>query len=188
MLAHVAADPAAVVGGRVRNGRPDRPWSVASHVTLEVVIAAYNGRRDRAPFSPMCNLAMARRVFEAVGGFDERFAAAAAEDREFCDRCFAAGQPIVRADDAVVEHFHALDARRFWRQSAAYGRGEALYRAISAQRGRPVRPLKGRFLLTLARALLSAGPRHGPALALRVATGQIVFLATLAKGRRPGRR
>src|SRR4051794_39848197 len=122
MLARVEREPDALVGGRVCNGLPDNLWSEASQLVLDVVVDMYNGRPGMPGFTPSSNVAMRRDAFEAIGGFDERFRTAAGEDRDFCDRCFAAGHPIVLERGAVVDHYHALDPRRFARQYAAYGR------------------------------------------------------------------
>lgn len=178
MLAQVEATPAALVGGSVLNGLPQNPWSATSQLVLEVVVDMYNGRPGAPGFAPTSNLALRRDVFGAVGGFDERFGTAAAEDRDFCDRCHAAGHPLVLAETAIVDHLHDLDARGFCRQSAAYGRGELTYRAVCAQQGRQANVVRRRFYQRLVRAALSQGLRRGSPMLARAVANQLVFLAS----------
>ena len=177
MLARVEADPEAIVAGRVRNGLPGNRWATASHMVLEVVVDMYNGRPGEPGFAPTSNLAMSRHVFLGLGGLDERFRTAAAEDREFCDRSYDAGHPLVIEDAAVVEHFHDLDGRAFLSQAASYGRGEVTYRAVCAERGRKPNVVRRSFYLQLVLAGLAHGPRRGVPLVGLAAASQLVFLA-----------
>ena len=188
MLACANARPEAVVAGRVRNGLVENGWAEASHLVLETVIEMYNGRPGRAGFAPSSNLALRRDVFEAVGGFDESFTTAAGEDREFCDRCFAAGHPLVYAPGAVVEHHHDLDFRGFLRQYAAYGRGEATYRAACARQRRDPNVVRRGFYHQLARSAFARGFVPGLGLAGRVAASQLVFVGSHLAARRPAPR
>jgi GT2 family glycosyltransferase len=180
MLAHVRERPDAVVGGRVSNALPENPWSAASHLVLDVVIDMH-----AAPgvpgFAPTSNLALTRELFHELGGFDERFPSAAAEDREFCHRSFASGHPFVLAAEARVDHFHELDARSFLRQSIAYGRGEVTYQAVASARGAPD-PARG-FYPRLARAAIGLGARRGVRVAWRAMVGQVAFNAAYWAGR-----
>jgi GT2 family glycosyltransferase len=175
MHAEVTANPSAVVAGVMRNGLPGNPWSSAGQLVHELVIDMYNGRPGWPGFAPTSNIAMRRDVFEALGGFDERFRSAAAEDREFCDRCFAEGHALLLTDTAV-DHFHHLDARGLWRQFEAYGRGERTYRAVCAERGRPPNLIRHHFYRKLvARALSPRRTPRGPGLAARALLSQIAF-------------
>jgi hypothetical protein len=72
--------------------------------------------------APTINLAFRREVFDAVGGFDESFAAG--EDIDFTWRVSDAGYRLRWVADAVVEHEWG-DARRQMRRSFAYGVGWA---------------------------------------------------------------
>ena len=184
MAARVEERPEAVVAGRVRNGLPRNLLSAASQLVLDVVVEMYNGRAGMPGFAPTSNIALHRDAFTAVGGFDERFRTAAGEDREFCDRCFARGHPLVLEPAAVVEHFHRLDPRGFVRQYAAYGRGEVTYRAVSAEGGGQANVIRESFYLRLLLASLSHGPLRGPALAILVAASQVVFMASFWAARR----
>jgi GT2 family glycosyltransferase len=177
LLAALGASPTSIVAGRVRNGLPANRWAEASHVLLDSVIASYARRRDRPGFAPSSNLAMRREVFASIGGFDERFTRAAAEDREFCDRAFERGHRIVHARAAVVDHHHDLDLRGFLRQHANYGRGTVTYRAVSAANNRRPNAVKNRFYHQLLIDAVRSGPARGaPARVLRIALSQVVYL------------
>jgi GT2 family glycosyltransferase len=177
MLAAVDAAPGSIVAGRVRNGLPENRWATASQMVLDVVVEMYNARPGQPGFAPTSNLAMRRDVFAGIGGFDERFRTAAAEDRDFCDRSYDAGHPLVLDETAVVEHFHDLDARSFVSQAASYGRGEVTYREVCAERGRRPNVVRRSFYMKLLLAGLSYGPRRGVPLVGLAAASQLVFLA-----------
>jgi GT2 family glycosyltransferase len=185
MLRAVEARPDTLVGGWMRNGLPDNPWSSASHHVLEVFVDLYNARPGSPGFAPTSALAMRREVFTAIGGLDESFPTAAAEDRELCDRAAAAGFPIVLERGAVVDHHHELDLRGFLRQSAAYGRGELTYEAVTAEHGRTPDVMTDRFYRELVlRALRRHGLVGGVPMLLRVAASQAAFKVALARARR----
>jgi GT2 family glycosyltransferase len=187
ILARVEAEPSAVVAGRVRNGLPGNRWATASHMVLEVVVDMYNARPGQGGFAPTSNLAMRRELFLGLGGLDERFRTAAAEDRDFCDRSHDAGHALVIEETAVVEHLHDLDARGFLAQAASYGRGEVTYRALCAERGRRPNVVRRSFYLQLVLAALSHGPRRAVPLVCMAAASQLVFLANYwsARSARP---
>jgi glycosyltransferase involved in cell wall biosynthesis len=125
LLAHVAKDPASGIGGRTLNSLPDRIFSSATQALVDYLYAYYNGgdRPSGSRFFATNNLALPRRRFLALGGFDTRFPLAAAEDREMCERWQARGWRMVYADDVVIHHGHALRFTEFWRQHYNYGRG-----------------------------------------------------------------
>jgi GT2 family glycosyltransferase len=177
LLARVDAAPGSIVAGRVRNGLPHNHWATASQMVLDVVVEMYNTRPGLPGFAPTSNLGMRRDVFAAIGGFDERFRTAAAEDRDFCDRSHAAGYPLLLEETAVVHHFHDLDARSFLSQAASYGRGEVTYRAVCVERGQRPNLVRRSFYMKLVLAGLSHGPRRGVPLVCLAAASQLVFLA-----------
>ena len=100
--------------------------------------------------APTINLAFRREVFDAVGGFDESFAAG--EDIDFTWRVNDAGYRLRWVADAVVEHEWG-DARRQMRRSFAYGVGWARLlrkhprRMRTALRNSPVAVVYPLFLL-----------------------------------------
>jgi cellulose synthase/poly-beta-1,6-N-acetylglucosamine synthase-like glycosyltransferase len=179
--------PEALLAGRVRNGLPANRWAEASHTLLDVVIDTYNRRAGTPGFAPSSNLALRREVFDEVGGFDERFPRAAAEDRELCDRAFELGHPLVHVPAAVVDHFHDLDLRSFIRQHANDGRGTATYREVTIAGGRRPNAVQKRFYRRLLVATVRAGPAAGaPGRTLRVALSQVVYVAAYLAARSRG--
>jgi GT2 family glycosyltransferase len=121
--------PGSAVGGRVVNGLPDNLFSTATETMIEHVSRAFARERPEQHFVTSNNIAVPRDEFLRVGGFDERFRLAAAEDRDFCARWLASGRDIVVADDAVVEHAHDLNLASFFAQHFAYGRGAYDFRS-----------------------------------------------------------
>lgn len=68
------------------------------------------------------NFCIQRRLFMALGGFDESFSEAAGEDLDFCWRLREAGQTIAFAPKAVVCHNHPRrDLYSAWRHLYRYG-------------------------------------------------------------------
>jgi GT2 family glycosyltransferase len=80
---------------------------------------------------PTLNVAFRRRVFDAVGGFDEGFAYGS--DVDFCWRVGDAGYCIRNVPDAIIEHDYGT-WRRQLRRSYSYGKARArLYRKHQAR-------------------------------------------------------
>lgn len=161
--------PGAAAGGRVVNGLPGNLFSTATETMIAYMYEAAHER-----FVTSNNLAVPRAHYLELGGFDERFPLAAAEDRDFSQRWLASGAEIVAADDAVVEHAHELSLRGFIRQHFAYGRGAYIYRSGSELGRRRSSPAFYRDLVT--EPLRSKSPR-----ALRLSAALAVSqLATFA--------
>ncbi|MCL4244725.1 MAG: glycosyltransferase [Candidatus Dadabacteria bacterium] len=126
------ADPGCIVAGNTVNTLTDNPYSTASQMLIDYLNAYYN--KERARFLTSNNMALAKDVFIKIGGFDTSFPLAAAEDREFCDRCVHNGLRTVFASEAVVRHAHSLTFGRFLRQHYNYGRGANNFHRIRAER------------------------------------------------------
>ncbi|QOY91113.1 glycosyltransferase family 2 protein [Paludibaculum fermentans] len=118
--------PGALVGGVTINALKTNAYSQASQSILDAAYRYFNPDPENARFFATDNLVVARERFLACGGLDVRFRVAS-EDREFCERWLAGGGRIVTAEDAVVDHFHALTFRTFCRQHFQYGRGAAQF-------------------------------------------------------------
>lgn len=144
--------PGAAAGGRVMNGLPENLFSTATETMIAYMYEASEHR-----FVTSNNLAVPRAHFLELGGFDERFPLAAAEDRDFSQRWLESGAEIVAADDAVVEHAHQLSLRGFLRQHFAYGRGAYIYRSRDASARKRARARFYRELVT--EPLRSKSPR-----------------------------
>ena len=115
--------PGTAIGGRVINAVEDNIFAAASQNVMEFLYEWYNGSADDARFFATNNLLCARADFLAIGGFDERFSRAAAEDRDFCDRWRESGRRLMTADRAIVSHYHRLTLSSFVAQHFGYGRG-----------------------------------------------------------------
>jgi GT2 family glycosyltransferase len=139
-----------LVGGRVENGLRHNPYSAASQSLCDYLYAYFGAASGEAPFFTSNNMGCARERFERLGGFDETFPLAAGEDRDFGLRWRSGGGELVLAPEAVVEHGHALDLRRFWRQHANYGRGARhLHRQLDRRGDRRPRIESLRFYIGL---------------------------------------
>jgi glycosyltransferase involved in cell wall biosynthesis len=126
---------ASLIGGRTVNRLSRNYYSATSQLILDVVYAFYNRDPTAARFFASNNIAMPKRMFDAVGGFDSGFFRAASEDREFCDRWRMQGHGMAYHAQAVVQHIHQLTLRTFCEQHFSYGRGALRYHAVRARRG-----------------------------------------------------
>jgi glycosyltransferase involved in cell wall biosynthesis len=75
------------------------------------------------PFAGGGGLGIRRRIFEAVGGFDDEFRYSG-QDIDFCWRVQLAGTPLHFVPDAVVRIAWRESHRTQFKQGRAYGRGE----------------------------------------------------------------
>lgn len=123
LLAAHAGVAGRMVGGRVENALADNIYSAASQSLCDYLYAASVGEGREAGFFTTNNLAFDRAFFERIGGFDESFPRAAAEDRDLGLRWRAAGGQLLYTPEAVIDHAHHMDFRGFWRQQSNYGRG-----------------------------------------------------------------
>lgn len=127
LLAPIAAEGEAIVAGGVRStGRPG----------LRDEAAHFLGGARYLREAPTINLAVARRVFDAVGTFDERFAYGS--DADFTWRAVDAGYRIRYEPAALVSHDWGgalAEARRSYRY------GQARLRLYAKHRGRRRRML-----------------------------------------------
>jgi glycosyltransferase involved in cell wall biosynthesis len=93
------------------------------------------------PFSHTANIGFSRGLFDAIGGFDERFQNAN-DDVEFCWRAQLAGFVLHDEPSAIVHYRLRPDLGALWRQFRNYGTSEVLlfreFRAKGLSR-RPVR-------------------------------------------------
>lgn len=128
-------NPDSLVGGRVLNALEERRCSAASQQLIDFLYASYT-EHGRPRFFASNNFTLSASGFRDLGGFDESFPLAAAEDRDFCARWSQEGRSMVYAPAAVVHHFHALTISGFVRQHFHYGRGAHLFHRRCASSGR----------------------------------------------------
>jgi GT2 family glycosyltransferase len=143
----------------------DRAWEA---------IVGYLQARAAAPgtaspgFAVTANLAAGRSLLERLP-FDESFATAAGEDRDWGERVAQAGAAPVFIPAAVVRHRSGMGAGAFLRQQYRYGRGAARYRQTGPGR-RPGSP-------SFYGGLIRAGFRAGPVPGLLVTAAQVATAA-----------
>lgn len=112
------------LGGRTVNAL-DNVYAQTTQSLIDYLYEYFNRNASNARFFASNNLAMPRRTFFEIGGFDTSFPFAAAEDRDLCERWHAAGHALRYVDDMVVHHRHQMTLGGFWRQHCTYGRGAA---------------------------------------------------------------
>ena len=182
-----------LVGGRIVNGLPSNPFSTASDHLIAYLYSHYNRDPEHARFFTPNNMAVARRRFVEVGGFDAAIGLTG-EDRELCDRWLHRGGRIVYAPDAVVRHTHPLGFGSFWQQQVSYGRGTRKYRERQRQpREGSVGPEPLSFYLNLVRFPLQTSRGAGAwcqvaLLALSQVATAVGVLLEAVQGSRRGRR
>jgi glycosyltransferase involved in cell wall biosynthesis len=127
-------NPKALAGGRVLNALGRNPYSTASQLLIDYLYAEYT--RDGQPrFLTSNNLALARGAFLQLGGFDESFERAAAEDRAFSEHWRSNGGDLRYVKGPVVHHTHDLTLAGFLRQHFEYGRGARHFHQVCRRNG-----------------------------------------------------
>ena len=140
------AGPSTVIGGQTLNVLANNPYAIASQGIVDFLYEYFGEQSAPHRFFTSNNLIVARDGFMAIGGFDEGFQLAAAEDRDLCERWKVAGGELTYAADVVVDHAHGLDFTRFNRQHFNYGRGAFDLHRSRARRGNgSLRLEPGRF-------------------------------------------
>jgi glycosyltransferase involved in cell wall biosynthesis len=144
------SDTSVAIGGQTLNVLADNPYATASQGIVDFLYDYFGDHSVPRRFFTSNNLVLARDAFMEIGGFDERFRLAAAEDRDLCERWKAAGGELRYAADVVVDHAHTLDFVRFNRQHFNYGRGAFdLHRSRVRRGNTSVRLEPGRFYFGL---------------------------------------
>lgn len=127
--------PGGLVGGSTENGLRDEVFSEASQWIIDMVYDHFNGDKNDAYFFTSNNMLCSRRRYLELGGFDELFPRAGAEDRDMCDRWRARGWPLISRPEAKVEHRHSQSLGVFLDVHYRYGRGAWLYHGKRRTRG-----------------------------------------------------
>lgn len=123
--------PDCLLGGQTVN-KIANSYSAASQLLVDYLYDYFN--EETAVFFTSNNMAMRAKQFHELGGFDTTFPLAAGEDRDFCDKWRQVGHEMVYVPTAVVNHFHYLTFRTFWRQHFNYGRGAYHFHQLRRQR------------------------------------------------------
>ena len=124
------------IGGHTVNRLADNIYATASQEIVDFLYEYFGGHSAERRFFTTNNFVIPRAEFLMIGGFDEGFELAAAEDRDLCERWRASGKALQYAPDVVVDHAHTLNFARFNRQHFHYGRGAFDLHRSRARRGR----------------------------------------------------
>jgi glycosyltransferase involved in cell wall biosynthesis len=180
-LVEALESTADAVGGRTI-GAPSDAIVRASELIAHAP-ALVSASEDSLVFTPSNNLACRADVLAAVP-FDERYPAAAGEDREWCDRLLRSGRVLRYEPAAVLVHHHDSDIRSFLRKQFRYGRGAFRFRRLGPEPRSLEQPW---FYARLVRRGFAEGPIAGTLVCVAQLTTAVGFAAEWAKTRREGR-
>lgn len=141
--AHVES-PEAALAGPVHNAVHSKVASEASQLLVDYCVNYFDLPNTGRGFFPSNNMAFPIKQLRSLGGFSSDFPLTAAEDRDLCARWSEIGHRFLFLPEAVVEHYHDLDLRRFTRQQLTYGRGAWFHHHAQMMRtgnNVPVEPL-----------------------------------------------
>ena len=170
-LVEACADGGAAAGTTIADPRAGAAAAAAQLLTNTLMATSRDDAGGGLRFAPSCNLACHAATFAALP-FDESFALAAGEDRDWCARLVASGAVLRHVPDAVVVHRPRLGVRGLVRQGLRYGRGAIAFRAAGGSLA------GGGFYRELARGSL----REGVATTALVALAQAAVAAGAARG------
>jgi glycosyltransferase involved in cell wall biosynthesis len=128
-----------LIAGRPVNVLKDNPYSNATQLLLDYMLAHFNADPDRATLAIGGNFAVPAEGFRRLGGFGPEFYRKAAEERDFCARWLADERRILYVPELVVHHAHRLSFASYLRQHFHYGRGACVYHRLEGRR-RGARP------------------------------------------------
>jgi len=160
-LAAACADGGAAAGCTIADPAAGPAAAAAQLLTNTLMLSTRAPAADGVVlgFAPACNLACHADALRELP-FDEAFALAAGEDRDWCARLVASGRRLHHVPDAAVVHRPQLGVAGLVRQQVRYGRGAVGFRdagGVLAGVG---------FYRHLARATAQAGPRVAACVAL----------------------
>jgi GT2 family glycosyltransferase len=174
---HAGAD---AVAGWTTTGEPGSALAAASEVIVGAPASGAGPSTEGLSFAPTNNIACRREVLLAVP-FDERYPAAAGEDRDWCARLVAAGYVLRSQPTAALIHSPGVTLQSFLSQQVRYGRGAFWFRRDNRFR----RPLEAPGFYV---ALLRQGFRRGLRAGLLVTVAQGATAAGFLLARAAARR
>jgi len=178
-LAGACADGGAAAGDTMADPAAGAPAAAAQLLTNTLMLStreAVAGGGATLRFAPTCNLACHAGTLRGLP-FDESFALAAGEDRDWCARLVAGGAALRHVPGAVVVHHPQLGLAGLVRQQLRYGRGAVGFRETGGA-------LAGSdFYRRLARATADAGPRTAACVALAQAAVAVGAVSAVAEQR-----
>jgi glycosyltransferase involved in cell wall biosynthesis len=179
LLVAACAGGGAAAGTTVADAVAGRAAIASQLVTHTLQLASLDAAAGTLGFAPTCNLACRADMLRALP-FDESFALAAGEDRDWCSRLAAAGVGLRFVPEAIVEHCPQMGMRGLLSQGVRYGRGAVRFRAAGEGRR-----LSGRaFYARLARESVRAGPTVAVLVVLAQAAVAVGGALELGRGRR----
>jgi glycosyltransferase involved in cell wall biosynthesis len=151
-----------IVGGAVRNCVQKNIYSeVSQEMSNHFVTVLAKGDRSTM-FLTSNNIAYRADIVRKAGGFDERFRWAGGEERALNYKIIHNGGISAFVPDIVVEHYHELSARKFFRQQNHYGRGAfVLHRIIGRELNGSLQSIPLEVYATLAISFIKSNPLRG---------------------------
>ena len=118
LLSHVQCDRVGAVGGSYVNRRPD---SILACLIHEEIIERHRVMPNRVDFLGGFNVLYRRAILEAVGGFDEAYPGATAEDADLSFRVRRAGYELGFEPASRVGHYHETSLLQYLRTQRRHG-------------------------------------------------------------------
>jgi GT2 family glycosyltransferase len=129
----IEKNPDCICGGKTVNSLTDNPFSQATQMLMDFVYREYKPENNLGAFFMGNNLAVRRKEFFDLGGFDPTLRYG--EDREFCYRWVSSQRTLVFSPNAVVYHAHFLTFPSFLALHFHYGVGTSYLRKRCHQQG-----------------------------------------------------
>lgn len=121
------AAPEAIVGGSTPAYQGANFFDQVCQFICSLVYSHYNGDANKSGFFAGNNLALSRKSFDDLGGFNAVHTKYASEDRTLCNHALSAGYQLIWNQKAIVYHHPRLSFPRFCRMFFRYGRGAYTY-------------------------------------------------------------
>ena len=141
------------LGGGWINPHPENTAAEAAQIYMEFLRGYFRDTQGNILLLPSNNVAYRRDIFESLGGFDESFPLAAAEDLDLSYRIVAAGYRQGYVPDAKIYHYHRNTYRGYLKQQWRYGRGAFYFNRKPQPIIHHIQRNKGEFHMRLARYL-----------------------------------
>lgn len=173
--------PLSLCGGRTINALVNDPFAQATQKLADYVYREYKPAENVGAFFITNNLALPRKEFLKMGGFDPslRFG----EDRELCRRWIWRGNALAFIPNALVYHSHPLRLASFLRLHFSYGTGTAQYNKRCAQKGLKPSTLSppSYYVKLLFLGLTEKKNAHGLLISVLLLLSQICYTAGYAR-------
>ncbi len=126
----IKTTPKHLLGGQITNALESNIYSTTSQMLVSYFHNYGEQFNPDFAFFTTNNMALLRSKFLSLGGFDESFVIAAAEDRDFSSRWQETNHKMIFLETAIVRHSHNLSWKSFLRQHFNYGRGACHFYAL----------------------------------------------------------